>query len=361
MGDIQQEVAMPDHNSHLIPHSRPTLGVAEAEAARDAVLSGQVSAGPRTAELESALAERVGVGGALAASSGTAALYTVLKALGVGAGDEVLVPSFVCTALLHSVWAAGAQPVVCDICDVGDIDDNFNLSPESAAGRLTDRTAAIIVPHMFGAPASVTAVSELGPPVIEDCAQALGASIDGRPCGSFGAASVFSFYATKMIASGEGGAVASNTPGLLDTARDLIEYDKKTDATPRFNLKFNDIAAGVALVQLARLDEFIARRRAIAAIYSRELANVTQIKLPTAADPVYYRYVVRTDDPAALIAKLRERGIVAEPPVDPALHRIVESGECPNADRAWAEAVSLPIYPSLTDDEAARVVAAIKE
>jgi perosamine synthetase len=337
-----------------IPHSRPTLGEAEAAAAREAVLSGQVSAGPRTALLEAALAERVGVAGAVATSSGTAALYVALKALGVGPGDEVLVPSFVCSALLHAVRAAGAVPMVCDI------GDDFNLSPASARERRTERTAAIIVPHLFGAPAEVEALASLGPPMIEDCAQAVGAEIDGRACGAFGAAAVFSFYATKMLAAGEGGAVASDDVALLAAARDRIEYDHKPDDAGRFNLKFNDIAAAVAGVQLKRLDEFIARRLELAAFYTRELGEVPQIKLPEPAGSVYYRYVIRTDDPAGCIAELRADGIVAERPVGWPLHRLVPSVECPGADRAWAEAVSLPIYPSLTDAEAGRVVKALQ-
>jgi len=342
-----------------IPHSKPSLGPAEAQAAADAVLSGQVAAAQRTARFEQALAQYVGAQGAVATSSGTAALYAALKALNIGPGRQVLVPSFVCTALLHAVWAAGAEPIVCDI------GDDFNLSPHSAREKQTAQTAAVILPHMFGTPANVQPLLDLGLPIIEDCAQALGARLgghlDGQPCGSLGTAAICSFYATKMITTGEGGMLAARSQQLLDRARDLIEYDKKPDAARRFNLKFNDVAAAIGLVQLDRLDEFIARRQHLAELYHAELAHLPGVQLPRDHGSVYYRYVIQVDDPEHLIAKLAAHGICAARPVDPPLHRVAGQGGCPNADRAWDRAVSLPIYPSLTDAQARRVAAAIRE
>ena len=336
--------------SKPIPHSRPTLGRAEADAAAEAVLSRQVAAGDRTAQFERAVAESVGVCGAVATSSGTAALAAALRALDVGAGDEVIVPSFVCTALLHAVWAAGAEPVVCDV------GDDYNLSPAAARAGMTGRTAAIILPHMFGAPAPAEEFLALGPPVIEDCAQAIGAEV-----GSAGAVSVFSFYATKMMTTGEGGMLASDSSELLDRARDLIEYDKKEDDRRRFNLKFNDIAAAVGLVQLSRLGTFVQRRREIASAYVLGLSDVSRIHLPAPPGSVYYRYIVETEDPAALIGAMGARDIAAARPVDPPLHRVARAGGCPSAERAWGRAVSLPIYPSLTDAEVERIAAAVRE
>jgi len=341
--------------SEQIPHSRPTLGDDEANAAAEAVRSRRVAAGERTARLEQALAEYVGVRGAVATSSGTAALLVALRAVGVGPGDEVLVPSYVCTALLHAVWAAGAEPVVCDV------GADYNLSPASARDSLSARTKAIIVAHLFGRPAAIEEFLAMGPPVIEDCAQSVGAEIGGARCGSLGAVSIFSFYATKLLTTGEGGMLASKSAETLAAARDFIEYDKKPDAVRRFNLKFNDIGAAVGLAQLSRLPAFIQRRREVAARYDREFTAVPGIRLPSAPGSVYYRYVIETDDPVDLIRALRSRGIEAARPVDPPLHRVTGTGDCPNADRAWGRAVSLPIYPSLTDPEARRIVSAVLE
>jgi len=338
----------------VISHSRPTLGQAEADAAADAVLSGHVACGDRTAGFERAVADAVGVAAAAATSSGTAALYAALRALGVGPDDEVIVPSFVCTALLHAVWAAGAEPVVCDV------GPDLNLSPDAARAGLTGRTAAIILPHIFGTPAPVEEFAALGPPVVEDCAQAIGAEAGGAKCGSFGAVSTFSFYATKMMTTGEGGMFASNRADLVGRARDLIEYDKKSDAARRFNLKFNDVAAAIGLVQIARLGDFIRRRREIAAAYDLELSGLPGITLARAAGSVYYRYAVEVDDADALISGLRSRGIAAARPVDPPLHRVAGTAACPNAERAWARAVSLPIYPSLADADVRHVAAAVR-
>ncbi len=332
----------------MIPHSRPTLGDTEAAAAAEAVRSGHVAVGPQTAEFERELARTVGVGGAVATSSGTAALYAALKALGVGEGSEVIVPSFVCTALLHATWAAGATPVVCDI------GDRANLSPESAGANLTGRTATIIVPHLFGRPTPIGPFLELGPPVIEDCAQSL-----GTPAGQAGACAVFSFYATKMIATGEGGAVASDSDELLESVRDLIEYDKKFDVRRRFNLKFNDIAAAVGRAQLARLNGFVARRREIAGTYARRLADLPGVTLPDITDSACFRYVVEVAEPQELIDSAGEAGVVLARPVNPPLHRVV-GGSCPESERLFHRAVSLPIYPSLGDAEVGRVVDAVR-
>lgn len=337
----------------VISHSKPTLGHAEAEAAAGAVLSGHVACGDRTDRFERAVADAVGAAAAVATSSGTAALYVALRTLDVGADDEVIIPSFVCTALLHAVWAVGAEPVVCDV------GPDFNLSPAAARAGLTKRTAAIILPHIFGTPAPVEEYVGLGPPVIEDCAQAIGAEIGGTKCGAFGAVSTFSFYATKMMTTAEGGMFASDQADLVERARDLIEYDKKHDATRRFNLKFNDVAAAIGLVQLSQLGDFIRRRRELAAAYDRELSGLAGITLARPTASVYYRYVVEVDDVDAFISGLRSRGIAAARPVDPPLHRVAGTAACPNAERAWTRTVSLPIYPSLTDADVRQVAAAV--
>ncbi len=342
--------------SKPIPHSRPTLGRAEVKAAAKAVRSGHVAAGERTRRFEEAVAGSVDMGDAVATSSGTAALYVALKALGVRPGHDVLIPSFVCAAVLHAVRATGAEPIVCDV------GENYNIAPDDVKAKLTPQTAAIVVPHLFGTPAPIREVQGLGPPVVEDCAQALGATLDGAPCGSFGSVSVFSFYATKIICTGEGGMLASWSTTLVARARNLIQYETPdpSGSMHRFNLKFNDIAAAVGRVQLPRLPEFVRRRSEIAALYDEMLGAVPGIERRTPPPgSTHYRYIIEVDDPEHLIARLDRLGIAAPRPVPVPLHRIVRKGDCPNADRAWERAVSLPIYPTLSSREARRVAEAV--
>jgi len=198
-------------------------------------------------------------------------------------------------------------------------------------------------------------------PVIEDCAQALGAELDdGRPAGSRGALAVCSFYATKMIAAGEGGAVAGPA-ALIARVREARDYDERTTLAPRTNAKLTDMAAALARGQLARLDAFIARRRALAARYRTGLASAPA-RLPTDAGRrhVYHRFVLGLDcAPDAVIEALATRGVAARRPVFRPAHRALGLDGFPEADRLWAESLSIPCYPALTDDDAERVLRAV--
>ena len=246
----------------IIPHSKPLLGAEEAQAVAAVIASGQVAEGPETAAFERELAGRLGCAHAVAVSSGTAALHLALAAMGVGAGDEVVVPSFVCAALFHAVAATGAVPVPADIDPL-----TLNLDPGDARRRLSARTRALVLPHLFGRVADPAPFLEMGVPLVEDCAHTLGARVDGRPAGSFGHVAVTSSYATKLIATGEGGAVATASEPLAAAVRDLKQYDRRPLDRARYNLKFTDLQAAVGRAQLRRLDAFIRRRRAIAACY----------------------------------------------------------------------------------------------
>ncbi|HXG17431.1 MAG TPA: DegT/DnrJ/EryC1/StrS family aminotransferase, partial [Calidithermus sp.] len=202
----------------------------------------------------------------------------------------------------------------------------------------------------------------LGPPVVGDCAQALGAVRDGRPAGSRGAAAVCSFGATKMVTTGEGGLVGGGA-GLVARVREARDYDERVDLAPRFNYKLTDIQAALGRSQLARLDAFVARRRVIADRYRRRLAGLP-VRLPAEAGDahVYHRFVVEVDRPLqAVIAALERRGVSARRPVFRPLHRALGLDGYPEADRLWARALSLPCYPALTDAEVDRVAAALGE
>ena len=171
----------------FIPHSRPTLGEEEAHAAAEVVRSGQLAEGPALAAFEGAMASRLGVAHAIGTSSGTAALHLVLAAMEIGPGDEVIVPSFVCSALLNAVACTGATAVPVDIDP-----RTLNVDPADASRHVSARTRAVIVPHMFGLAADLDALLGLGVPLVEDCAHSVGGARRGRPLGSLGGASVFS-------------------------------------------------------------------------------------------------------------------------------------------------------------------------
>jgi dTDP-4-amino-4,6-dideoxygalactose transaminase len=337
-----------------VPHSRPTLGDEERAAVADVVASGQLAQGPRVAAFERSMADRLGVREAVAVGSGTAALHLALLALGLGAGDEVLVPSYACAALLHAVRAAGAAPRLVDVDP-----HSFNMDPDAARRACSPRCGALIVVHSFGLPADLDALLALGVPIIEDAAQALGARHGGRAVGAVGAVGVTSFYATKLMTTGEGGLLFGDDERILAAARDLREYDEKRDDRPRFNYKMTDLAAALGLAQAERLSGFLDRRRAIAAHYRHRLRPVPLRPPPDPPGRVYHRYVV-TGPRAAddYLARLGAAGVNARRPVFQPLHRYFGLAGFPGAEEAWARAVSLPCYPSLTEAELERVVSA---
>jgi len=339
----------------LIAHARPSLDDGDAERVARTIRSGFVVQGREVEAFEMELAPRFGAAAAAAVGSGTAALELALRALGVGIGDEVIIPSYVCDALYQAVIRCGGVPVL------GDADpDTASLSPHDARRRLTARTRCAIVPHAFGLVTDVTAFAGLGVPVVEDCAQALGATVHGRPAGAAGALAVGSFYATKLMTTGEGGVVAGPA-ALVARVRDARQYDERDDLAPRANAKMTDMQAALGRGQLARLDDFIARRRAIADRYREGLRGLPcRTPAPVGERHVYHRFVITVDGSVeALQAALAERGVAARRPVFRPAHRALGHGGFPVADRLWAQSLSIPCYPGLTDAEVDAVVAAL--
>jgi dTDP-4-amino-4,6-dideoxygalactose transaminase len=344
---------MTETTHDFIPHSRPTLGEEEARAAADVVRSGHIAEGRALAGFEEAMRARLGIGHAIGTSSGTAALHLVLAAMEVGPGDEVIIPSFVCSALLNAVALTGATAVPSEIDP-----RTLNLDPADVKGRLNEHTKAVIVPHLFGLPVDLDAFLNLGVPIVEDCAQAVGGTHRGRPLGTSGTASVFSFYATKLIAAGEGGMVATASAEVARRVRDLKSYDRKEPWRPRYNYKLSDIQAAVGSVQLGRLESFIGRRRAIARRYRAALGPLGVGLPPDAPGHVYFRFVVDLgSDATGFLDQARRRGVACERPVHTPIHRLLNLTGYPLTERAWSRCVSLPIYPSLTDAETERVIA----
>jgi len=335
-----------------IPHSRPTLGSEEIKAVSDVVSSGYIAEGAAVQKFEQSFADYLKIEHAVATNSGTSALHLTLLALGVGPGDEVIIPSFVCCALLNAVNYTGATPILADIRP-----DTYNLDAADVKKRLSRRTRAIIVPHLFGLPADLDALSALGIPLIEDCAQAVGSEYGRRPVGTFGTAAIFSFYATKVMATGEGGMVVSNSTDIAERVRELKTYDQKVDYRVRFNYKMTDIQAALGLAQLGRLATFVRRRRAIAELYERAFKSL-DLNLPP-GDPghIFYRYVLGLNkNSLPWIQALAHKGIGCDRPVYLPLHRQMKTKGCPVSEKAWQSSLSIPIYPSLTDEDATHVI-----
>ena len=341
----------------MIPHSRPTVSEEDAQAVARVVREGQLAQGPEVAAFETEMAGRVGVPAAAAVSSGTAALELALRALDLGPGAEVIVPTYVCDALHHAVTRSGAVAVLADADPA-----TLTLSPIDAKRRLTRRTRGIVVPHAFGFAVDLAPFEALGVPVIEDCAQALGARIGAHAAGALGRLAVCSFYATKLLTTGEGGMVLGPAD-LVARVRDGRDYDDREDLVPRSNAKLTDIQAALGRSQLRRLDAFIARRRAIAAEYRRRLAPLPCRVPADAGDAhVYHRFVVEVEgDVAEVLNGLRDRGVTARRPVFRPLHRALGLTGYAETERLWSTSVSVPCYPALTDDEVETVATALCE
>ncbi len=343
----------------IIPHSRPSISDSDIQAVVSVLKSGQLSQGPTVREFENKLARFIGKKKAVAVNSGSAALHLALLALDVKKSDEVIIPSFVCSAVLNSVNYTGATAVLVDIDPL-----TFNISVEAAKRAITRKTKAIIVPHMFGCPAEIDKLSELGIPVIEDCAQSIGANFKGQKAGSFGLLSIFSFYATKVIAAAEGGMVLSDSEDLISRINDLREYDNRDNYILRYNYKMTDIQAALGLNQISSLEKFIERRREIAARYFQEFKNCNFI-LPVREkekDHIYYRFVLKTKDTSSeYIEKFHQKKVMCRRPVYIPLHIYLNLPGFPHTQEAWQKTISIPLYPSLREDEIEKIIAAVRE
>ncbi len=342
-----------------VPHSRPCLGPDEAAAAVRVLRSGRLAPGEEARQGAALLARIGGSAGAVLLSSGSTALALAMRALGLGRRDRVAVPSHACAALLHAVRDAGAQPLVCDIDP-----STLAIDPDDLARRATRDLRAVIVVHPFGAPARLEPLQARGLLVIEDCAQAMGASDRDRPVGARGDAAVFSFAPTKVITcGGPGGGLVSARAGVIEAVLDLAAHDEKDDARPRWNALMGDLHASILAVQMARLGVFHERRAILAARYDEALSPFGLRRTPPSPgmSPIVYRYLVRVPDAERLLQALNRRGIAARRPVYRPLHRLLGlDGEYPHTERAQRELVSLPLYPALTDGEAERVVGEVR-
>jgi len=318
-----------------IPHSATTLGPDESDAAARVIESGKVSQGVEVEAFEDECATFVGRRYGVAVSSGTAALQLALRVLDVGLGGRVAQPSYACAALITATHQQGAEPLLYDAAA------EYNVDAELISAECD---AAITV-HLFGATSALPAHTR----VIEDIAQSFGGKT-----GSGGVVSITSFYATKLMTTGEGGMLFTDDEALANEARDLRDYDNRDDYRPRYAFKMTDIQAAIGRVQLETLPEFLAQRKSIAERYHHAF-NGLPMELPRQNDHVFFRYVVALDRRDALETHLQRSGVDAKRPVYRPAHHYL-GGENPGADRAHRRCISLPIYPSLGASEVNRVI-----
>ena len=332
----------------IIPHSRPIIDQDDIRAVSEVLASGQIAQGEKVREFEEAVAGYVGTKYAVACSSGTSALHLALVGLGISKGDEVVIPSYVCSSPYFAVLHAGATPVVADV-SLADL----NLCAETVKKHISSKTKAIILPHMFGTPAELDGLLELGVPIIEDCAHSLGSEYRGRRVGSFGELSIVSFYATKMITTGEGGMVLTSNEEFYRRIVDVKDYDKKSLTTMRYNYKMTDFQAALGLSQLKKLSVFVERRRRIASLYGKRFLGygVETLGVPSHKRAVFYRYIIMVDDLEGVQRCVKEKGVMCERPVFNPLHRFLSAVSCPNSDKVYERVLSVPIYPSLSERE----------
>lgn len=356
---------------HMIPAAKPIVGEEEVEAVSAVLRSGMIAQGPQTAAFEEEFAARLVPGTeAIAVNSGTSALHLGLLAAGIGAGDEVIVPSFTFAATGNSVALTGASPVFADIED-----DSFCLSPESIEASITERTKAIMPVHLYGHPANMDAILDIAKRhdllVFEDAAQAHGASLDGRRVGSFGAFSAFSLYPTKNMTSGEGGMVTTSDPQIARRVKLLRNQGMEkryANEVVGLNNRMTDVHAAIGRVQLTKIDAWTKQRQANAAFLDAHLEGVVVPPVAPGAVHVYHQYTIRVvgTDRDRFMEALRDEWQVGSGvyyPIPnhrlPSLAPYAPGLDLPATEKAAREVVSLPVHPSLSKADLERIVEAV--
>jgi perosamine synthetase len=351
----------------VIPIARPQMGEDEKSRVWEAMASGSLAQGPRVREFEERFAAFIGAEHAVATSSGTTALHLALLGYDIGPGDEVITVPFTFIASANSILYTGARPVFVDIDE-----STFTIDADRIEGAITPRTKAIMPVSLYGLPAPMTAISEIaerhGLAVVEDACQAHGAAIGDRRSGTWGAGT-FSFYPTKNMTTGEGGMLTTNDGELADRVRLLREHGMKVryhHDVVGYNFRMTDIAAAIGLAQLPKLPGYNERRREIAARYDRELRGVITPSAPPGVTHVYHQYTIRVSRRDEFAERLKERGVGSAIYYPIPVHRqkpFVALGygddAYPVTDRLTEEVLSIPVHPSLSDDEVAEVIGAV--
>jgi len=365
-----------------IPLSGPDIVEADIEAVTAVLRTARLSLGTKLEAFETAMARYTGVPHAVAVSSGTAALHLSLLALGIGPGDEVIVPSFTFIAVANAVRYVGAQPVFADI-DA----ESLNVSPGSVEAAITPRTRALIVVHTFGRPADLAGLLSIAQRhdlrVVEDASEAIGAEVNGRRVGSFGDTGIFAFYPNKQITTGEGGIVVTGDAKIaqrIAALRNQGRYPSPPGSDPRtswfdhaelgYNYRIGEMECALGLSQLARIDAILARREAIARRYCELLAGTPGLVLPATGVPKqrlsWFVFVLRlaedcgADARDRLMASLAATGIAtgryfAPIHLQPAYAAWRESAYLPVTEAVASRSLALPFFNQMADAQIVRV------
>jgi len=373
----------------LVPFHRPLIEEDEVAAVAEVVRSGWLTMGPRTMEFEKAFAKYIGAEYAVAVSSCTAALHLALEAIGLKAGDEVLLPTTTFTATAEVVVYFGARPVLVDIDP-----ETMNMDPEDARGRVTSRTRVIIPVHFAGQPCEMSEIFELAAAhdikVIEDAAHAFPASYQSQLIGTLGEITAFSFYVTKPLCTGEGGMITTDVGGLAERMRLMRLHGTSSDAWKRYTaegnwyyqvleagFKYNmtDVQAALGLVQLGKANRCLAARRRIAEQYSEAFQGLENLEIPLVRphrESAWHLYVLRIRPNLLLINRdtfireMAERGIGTSVHFIPLhMHPYYQKafgykiGDFPKAEYEYQRCISLPIYPGMSQHDVEQVISSV--
>ena len=368
-----------DRRDHPVPLAQPNLGSRELELVTQVMTSGVLALGPFAVEFERRLADLCERRHAIACSSGTAGLHMAVRALGIGAGDEVVTTPFSFVASANCILYEGARPRFVDIEA-----ESLGIAPDQASAVADGSVRAILPVHVFGRPCRIVELSAVadqrGWSMIEDSCEALGSRIQDRPLGSFGDASVLAFYPNKQITTGEGGAVLTDSDDLADTVRSLRNQGRDRDATwlrhvqLGYNYRLDELSAAIGVAQLERLEELRAGRERVVRAYEQALGGLDWLQLPTtAADESvdWFVYVVRLDeaiDRDRVIEWLDSCGVPSRPYFSPLhLQPFYRSafgyrpGQFPETERIASTTLALPFSSLLSEGDVARVADALIE
>ncbi len=336
------------------------FGKEEVNTLKKVVQSGWIIEGQEVRKFEKSLSKRLGFKYAKAVNSGTAALHISLLALGVGKGDEVIVPSYTVGDVLNAINYTQATPVLVDIAP-----NSFNLDTKLTKRKLTKKTKAIIVPHMFGMAAEIDDLEKMKIPLINDSAQSLGTIYKKRPIESFGDLTILSFFATKILATGQGGMVLTNNKNFFEFISDLINYNGRDNYKTRYNYPMTDLASSIGNTQFKKLDSFLKRRKQIGKKYQNALRekNVNFFPLINDVESNYFRFILKFEsekERKAVQRKFKDSFITTIVPLNDyeLLHNSLKLNrrDFNYSEEMAKTSLSIPIYPALKNSEVERIV-----